>query len=95
MAIDLLHRIAGSSLPISFTQTADIDKVRILRAAGLVVAFVPAAHHPSIAMLLQRPAQVVGITQKGWAELLRDSGTDACWHEHGQANPGLQYGARP
>ena len=70
MAIDLLRRIAGSPLPMSFTQTADIDQVRILRAAGLVVAFVPAAHHPAIAMLLQRPAQVVGITQKGRDELL-------------------------
>ncbi|MBO9650927.1 MAG: hypothetical protein J7605_20670 [Variovorax sp.] len=69
MALDLLRRIAGSPLPMSFTQTADIDRVRILRAAGLVVAFVPEAHHPSIAMLLQRPAQVVGITQKGRAEL--------------------------
>jgi hypothetical protein len=69
MSIDLLRRIAGSPLPVSFTQTADIDGVRILRAAGLVEAFVPAAHHPSIAMLLQRPAQVVGITQKGWDEL--------------------------
>ena len=93
MAIDLLRRIAGSTLPVSFTQAADIDKVRILRAAGLVVAFVPAAHHPSIAMLLQRPAQVVGITQKGRDELLHDSGADACCHEHRQANPGLQYGA--
>ncbi|WP_431273585.1 hypothetical protein ACQ858_15555 [Variovorax ureilyticus] len=74
MALDLLRRIAGSPLPMSFTRTADIERVRILRAAGLVVAFVPAAHHPSIAMLLQRPAQVVGITQKGRDELLLHDG---------------------
>ncbi|MBB3179193.1 hypothetical protein FHW64_003605 [Variovorax sp. Sphag1AA] len=84
MAIDLLRRIAGSPLPMSFTQTADIDRVRILRAAGLVVAFVPAAHHPSIALLLQRPAQVLGITQKGRDELLaHDDSADACCCEYG------------
>ena len=94
MSIDLLRTIAGSPLPVSLTQPSDIDKVRILRAAGLVVAFVPEAHHPSIAMLLRRPAQVIGITQKGRDELLLHDSTDETCHEHGRTNPGFQCGAR-
>ncbi len=95
MAIDLLRRIAGSPLPMSLTQTADIDQLRILRAAGLVVAFVPAAHHPAIAMLLQRPAQVVGITQKGRDELgLDGDSAEGCCRAHDRPDPGLRYTAR-
>lgn len=67
MAINLLKQIAGSRLPMTLYRSEDIDKVRLLRAAGLVVALVPSpadtsSRHPSA-------AQVVAITQKGSEEL--------------------------
>ncbi|MDP9877751.1 hypothetical protein [Variovorax boronicumulans] len=71
MAMNLLKQIAGSRLPVSFYRTADIDQVRALRAAGLIVALVPA---PSNALTLSGPAsaaQVLAITQKGREELAK------------------------
>ncbi|KQX87140.1 hypothetical protein [Variovorax sp. Root473] len=69
MAMNLLKQIAGSRLPVSFYRTEDIDQVRLLRAAGLVVALVPA---PSDSLTLSgsaSAAQVLAITQKGREEL--------------------------
>jgi hypothetical protein len=69
MTMNLLRQIAGSRLPVSFHRREEIDRVRVLRAAGLVIALVPA---PSDALALSgsRPAaQVLAITQKGRDEL--------------------------
>ena len=71
MAMDLLKQIESSRLPMYFRSLEDIDKVRLLRAAGLVIAFVPA--EPDIAIAPERTAQVVAITQKG-REVLRQGG---------------------
>ena len=35
MTMNLLRQIAGSRLPISFYRAEDIDRVKVLRAAGL------------------------------------------------------------
>ncbi|MGJ7512461.1 hypothetical protein [Variovorax sp. GT1P44] len=67
----LLHVIASSHLPMSFNRTEDIEKVRILRAAGLVIAFVPGAGDPFVMCGPERAAQVVAITQRGREELIR------------------------
>lgn len=70
MTMDLLKQIATSRLPISFYRAEDIDKIRILRAAGLVVALVPA---PSDCLALSGGtgvAQVLAVTQKGREELM-------------------------
>jgi hypothetical protein len=94
MALDLLRRIAESALPMTLTQPEDIDKVRILRTAGLVDAFIPASRNPSIALLLQRPPQVLGITEKGREELLRHGSCEEHHHGHRQPDPGIQRGPR-
>lgn len=63
MTMNLLRQIAGSRLPVSFHRREEIDSVRVLRAAGLVIALVPA---PSDALALSgsRPAaQVLAITE--------------------------------
>ena len=73
MAMNLLKQIAGSRLPVSFYRTEDIDQVRLLSAAGLVVALVPA---PSNSLRLSgsaSAAQVLAITQKGREELAKFS----------------------
>ncbi|MEZ2299957.1 hypothetical protein [Variovorax sp. RCC_210] len=68
MTMNLLKQIAGSRLPLTFYRTEDIDQVRVLRAAGLVVAmFSSAAHAPHAPSM----AQVLAITQKGREELAK------------------------
>lgn len=69
MTMNLLRQIAGSRLPVSFYRSEEIDSVRVLRAAGLVVALVPAPSGP-LALSGSRPAaQVLAVTQKGRDEL--------------------------
>ncbi len=63
MSIELLRQIAATPLPASFTAAKDVDAVRILRQAGLVIA-VP--EEPP-----EGAVKVVAITEKGNEELLR------------------------
>ena len=71
MTMNLLRQIATSRLPISFYRTEDIDQVRILRAAGLVVALIPAPSNPLTLSGDGLAAQVLAVTQKGREELAR------------------------
>jgi hypothetical protein len=71
MALDLLRQIASSPLLKSFRAPDEIDQVRLLRAAGLVIAFVPAPAASSTLAGPERAAQVVAVTEKGREELLR------------------------
>lgn len=70
MAMDMLKELAGSPLPATFRTPAEIDKIKLLRAAGLVIALTPA---PSKAMPSAPvdAAQVLAITEKGREELAR------------------------
>ncbi|MDN8618779.1 hypothetical protein [Variovorax ginsengisoli] len=63
MSVELLRQIAASPLPKSFTAAEDVNAVKILRQAGLVLALVD---EPP-----ERGARVLAITEKGNAELLR------------------------
>ncbi|GAA4341966.1 hypothetical protein GCM10023165_23250 [Variovorax defluvii] len=62
--MELLHQIAREPLPCTIYAPAEIDKLRVLRAAELVTAFIPPAetlpHGES-----HKPAQVLSITDKG------------------------------
>lgn len=71
MTMNLLRQIATSRLPISFYRTEDIDQVRILRAAGLVVALIPAPSNPVTLSGDGLAAQVLAVTQKGREELAK------------------------
>ncbi|MCR8959984.1 hypothetical protein M0765_020275 [Variovorax sp. S2] len=71
MSIDLLKQIAASRLPMSFRTPKEIDEVRILRQAGLVIAFVPAPADPLKLSGAEPAAQVLAITEKGREELAR------------------------
>ena len=52
-------------------RAGDIDQVRILRAAGLVVALVPSPSNPLSMSGPASAAQVLAITQKGREELAK------------------------
>ena len=71
MPMKLLAVISSSHLPMSLSFPDDIDKVRILRAAGLVIAFVPGPGSPFTLSGPERAAQVLAITQKGQEESMR------------------------
>lgn len=76
MSIDLLRLIASSPLPMSFRSPEEIDKVRILRMAGLVIAFVPTSSDPCLMTGPEKSAKVLALTQKGREELLRGNYPD-------------------
>ena len=63
MSVQFLMQVASSPLPKSFTAADDIDAVRILRQAGLVLALID---EPP-----ERCARVLAITEKGNSELLQ------------------------
>ncbi|MDM0117161.1 hypothetical protein QTI66_34110 [Variovorax sp. J22R133] len=65
MGIDLLKHIASSPMPMYFRLPEDIEKVRILRAAGLVIAFIPPGPDALTAKVSGREAEVYAVTQKG------------------------------
>jgi hypothetical protein len=62
MSIELLRQIAATPLPTSFANAKDVDAVRILRQAGLVIAVPEEPPEGGI--------KVVAITEKGNQELL-------------------------
>jgi hypothetical protein len=73
MAMNLLERLATSRLPVTLTSPAEVDQVRILRAAGLVIALTPPPGDPLSSCAGDRYAQVLALTQKGLEELHRST----------------------
>lgn len=63
MSVEFLRQIAATPLPGSFTAAKDIDAIKILREAGLVLALIDEPPECS--------ARVLAITAKGREELLR------------------------
>lgn len=84
MPMNLLAVIASSRLPLSLRTEEEIDKVRILRAARLVIAFVPGSGSPFQNAGPERAAHVVAITERGRQELRRAHDPHA-----GDGTPGL------
>ena len=64
MPMELLRHIAGQKLPYTVYAPAEIDKLRVLRAAELVSAFIPPAETLPCGKS-HKPAQVLAITAKG------------------------------
>ena len=71
MAIDLLRKLSASPLPAQFYAQEEVDKVKLLRAAGLVIALTPPEAGSSGAGGTGDWAQVLAITVKGREELAR------------------------
>ena len=62
MSVEFLRQVAAAPLPKSFNDAKDVDAVKILRQAGLVIALVDQPPEGG--------ARVLAITDKGRAELL-------------------------
>ena len=69
MPMDCLRRISECDLPCPVYDLAEIDNLRVLRAAGLIMAFLPPPQYLAHGALCQKPAQVLAITRKGWEAL--------------------------
>jgi hypothetical protein len=65
MSMDCLRRIAERDLPYSVHDWAEIDNLRVLRAAGMISAFLPPPIDLPHGEQSQKPAQVLAITEKG------------------------------
>lgn len=74
MPLDMLRRIAQQPLPLTLESPADVDRVRVLHASGLVAALflkAPAAEEGDGAAL----ARVLAVTPDGHAALaIQDAG---------------------
>lgn len=65
MSMEFLRVIAEQKLPYVIHTTADIDRLRVLRAAELVTAFIPPSDRAPDARAIRQLAQVESITAKG------------------------------
>ena len=63
MSIEFLSQLASMPLPKSFSAAEDIDAIKILRQAGLVLALVNESSEDG--------ARVLAVTEKGRDELVR------------------------
>lgn len=69
MPLEFLRELATSSLPLEVTSEAEIDKVRVLAAAGMILANLPDLDQPG-------PAVVRELTGFGRATLKAKGGLD-------------------
>jgi hypothetical protein len=66
MAMEFLKEVASSPLPRIAYRKGDIDCIRLLRAAGLVIAQIPNETKPDEIQF----AKVLAVTEKGHREML-------------------------
>lgn len=77
MPMELLRRLADEKLPVALYAPADIDRLRVLRAADLVAALIPPVETLESGAQLHKAAQVLCITPKGRETLARESESTA------------------
>jgi hypothetical protein len=63
--MEFLRTIAEQRLPYVVHTPADIDRLRVLRAAQLVTAFIPPSDRAHESRAIRQLAQVESITVKG------------------------------
>lgn len=69
MPMELLRQLADMDLPAALYAPADIDRLRVLRAAELVEALIPPVETLEGGAHLHKTAQVLCITAGGRAAL--------------------------
>ncbi|SCX40750.1 hypothetical protein [Variovorax sp. EL159] len=65
MSMEFLRVLSEQKLPYVVHTPADIDRLRVLRAAELVTAFIPPSDRAPDARAIRQLAQVESITAKG------------------------------
>lgn len=67
--MQLLRQLAAGDMPVLLFAPADIDQLRVLRAAGLVVATIPPMETMEGGEQVHKAAQVLDITPEGRSAL--------------------------
>lgn len=65
MTMELLKRLADQELPMAVYAPAEIDRLRVLRAAELVTAMIPPVETLECGEQVHKAAQVLSITAQG------------------------------
>lgn len=65
MSMEFLRVLSEQKLPCVLYTSADIDRLRVLRAAELVTAFIPPSGRAGDSRTIRQLAQVESITVKG------------------------------
>ena len=73
MPMELLKQLAEMELPVALYAPADIDRLRVLRAAELVTALFPPVETLEGGAHVHKAAQVLCITPKGRLALANES----------------------
>ncbi len=75
MCMKLLGSLATSELPLTETDPEEIDRLRVLEAAGHIRVLIPPAHFDCDDCLRQDAATIFEILPAGW-KALRTGGPD-------------------
>jgi hypothetical protein len=65
MPMECLAHVAKQQFPHHVFDAADIEKLRVLRAAGLVSVYIPSPDQPLRSGMIHTPATVLAVTTKG------------------------------
>ena len=76
MSMELLRRLADQELPVAVYAPADIDRLRVLRAADLVGALIPPVDILEGGEQVHKAAQVLCVTPKGRRALVHHDETE-------------------
>jgi len=71
MCMEMLQKLVNGQLSFTVAGLSEIDKLRLLDAAGLVKAYIPPVHADIDDAARQDPAQVIEITPRGRRALIR------------------------
>ncbi|WP_198088136.1 hypothetical protein [Variovorax sp. E3] len=72
MTMECLRKIAEKCLPYEVYEVSEINKLSVLRAAGLIMAFIPPPGAVQDGETYKKAATVLAVTQKGRL-MLQDS----------------------
>lgn len=73
MTMECLRHLAKQTLPYQVFAPSEINALCVLRAAGLIMAFIPPPEAIQHGATCYKPATVLAITEKGKLALLEES----------------------
>ena len=76
MPMELLRRLANQELPVALYAPADIDRLRVLRAADLVEALIPPVDILEGGAQVHKAAQALCVTPNGYLALSKYDETE-------------------
>lgn len=81
MTMECLRKIAEKRLPYEVYEVSEINKLSVLRAAGLIMAFIPPPGAVQDGETYKKAATVLAITEKGRLMLQDSADNPALGHD--------------